>query len=93
MANAYCCTATRSATAYSVSSPATCCGRHPGHGPQAVTVIEHLAHRELTATGREFVSAILEVTNRGDVAGLTMSVLEVRGVRVLGPTASLTERA
>lgn len=36
-------------------------------GPQTVTVIEHLAHRELTATGRELVSAILEVTNqRGD---------------------------
>ena len=35
-------------------------------GPQAVTVIEHLAHRELTATGRELVSAVLEVTQRGD---------------------------
>ena len=35
-------------------------------GPKAVTVIEHLAHRELTATGRELVSAVLEIANRGD---------------------------
>ena len=34
------------------------------NGPQTVTVIEHLAHRELTATGRELVSAILEVTQQ-----------------------------
>ncbi|MEY2397368.1 MAG: hypothetical protein QOJ00_542 [Actinomycetota bacterium] len=33
-------------------------------GPQTVTVIEHLAHRELTATGRELVSAVLEVARR-----------------------------
>jgi len=34
-------------------------------GPQAVTVIEHLAHRELTATGRELVSAVLELSGSG----------------------------
>ncbi len=37
------------------------------NGPQTVTVIEHLAKRELTATGRELVSAVLEVvTLRGE---------------------------
>jgi hypothetical protein len=35
------------------------------NGPQTVTVIEHLAHRELTATGREIVSAVLDVVTHG----------------------------
>ena len=30
-------------------------------GPQAVTIVERLAHRELSAIGRELVSAVLEV--------------------------------
>jgi hypothetical protein len=43
------------------------------NGPQAVTVTEHLAHRELNATARELVGAVLEViaaptTRRGGAA-------------------------